>query len=134
MPDGDGTGTEVQPKPDKPELAERVGAIEAEQQRQGGILERIEQALAGNPKATGTSSDTTTDTPGGLSVAEQVRKGVEEIEARKAAEAEAKAKADAESAWRASIESRLPERRPSEPATGRKAKLQERMFGKADAR
>ena len=132
MADNDPTPDPEQPKGEP--LAERVGAIETEQQRQGGILERIEQALAGSPKASTTSSDTTTDTPGGLSVAEQVRKGVEEIEARKAKEAADAAAKDADSAWRASVDERLPERKPSEPATGRKAKLQERMFGKADAR
>lgn len=125
------------PDPQQPKaepLAERVGAIEAEQQRQGGILERIEQALAGSPKASTTSSDTTTDTPGGLSVTEQVRKGVEEIEARKAKEAEAQAAKDAAEGRLRSIEDRLPERKPSEPATGRKTRLQERLFGKPDPR
>ena len=119
-------------------LAERVGAIEAEQQRQGGILERIEQALAGSPKASGgtppSASGVTEPPPAGPSIAEQVRKGVEEIEARKAKEAADKEAADKEAAWRASVDERLPERKPSEPATGRKQKMQERIFGKADAR
>lgn len=134
----DGTSPEspeVQPKGEP--LAERVGAIEAEQQRQGTVLEEIKGLLTG-PKAPGQSSATGTGTDGentsGLSVAEQVRRGVEEIEARKQAEAEARAKAEGEEAWRASVESRLPERKPAEVVPGRKAKLAERIFGKADAR
>jgi hypothetical protein len=135
--DGDGTSPPATEPPKGEPLAERVGAIEAEQQRQGGILERIEQALAGSPKASGTPSTGPTPdggTTGGLSVAEQVRQGVEEIEARKAKEAADAAAADADKAWRASVDERLPERKPSEPATGRKVRLQERLFGRADAR
>lgn len=131
----DDPSTETGPK-DEP-LAERVGAIEAEQQRQGGILERIEQALAGSPKASGTPSTTPTpdgETAGGLSIEEQVRQGVEKIEAKKQADAEAAAAKDADAAWRASVDERLPERKPAEVVPGRKAKLAERMFGKADAR
>ena len=133
MPD-DPAAPDPQPKAEP--LEQRVGAIETEQQRQGGILERIEQALAGSPKATPpTATDSGTDgKPEGVSVAEQVRQGVEEIEARKAKEAADAAAKDADSAWRASVDERLPERKPSEPATGRKAKLQERLFGKPDAR
>lgn len=129
------TRTEAE-APAKPELAERVGAIEEEQQRQGGILERIEQALAGqSPKASGSGSGSSPESePGGLSVAEQVRRGVEEIEARKQAEAQAQADREAAEGRLKAIEERLPERKPSEPATGRKVKLQERLFGKADTR
>lgn len=139
MADGDGTAAPATEPPKGEPLAERVGAIETEQQRQGGILERIEQALAANPKASGTGGATsqgssTESEPGGLSVAEQVRKGVEEIEAEKQRKAEAEAAAAGEAAWRASVDERLPERKPSEPATGRKVKLQERLFGKADQR
>lgn len=121
-----------QPQPQGEPLAARVGAIETEQQRQGGILERIEQALAGSPKAGGPSSGN--DDPPGESVADQVRRGVEEIEAKKQRDAAEQAAKDADAAWRASVDERLPERKPSEPATGRKTKLQERLFGKADAR
>ena len=126
---------ERQPPNTAEPLAERVGAIEAEQQRQGGILERIEQALSkgDGPKDPGNSSPTSPDTGPG-SVAEQVRKGVEEIEAEKQRKADAEARENADKAWRASVDERLPERKPSEPATGRKAKLQARLFGKPDPR
>lgn len=137
MADGDGTAPPAEPQGEP--LAQRVGAIEAEQQRQGTVLEEIKGLLTKDPKASGTGSassqGSSTEPPsGGLSVAEQVRRGVEEIEARKQAEAEAAAAADADKAWRASVDERLPERKPSEPATGRKVKLQERLFGRADAR
>jgi hypothetical protein len=134
--DGDGTAPPA-PEPKGEPLAERVGAIEAEQQRQGTVLEEIKGLLTKDPKA-GAASSNSGSAPesgtGGLSVAEQVRRGVEEIEAKKQAAAEAKARADSDAAWRASVDERLPERKPSEPATGRKVKLQERLFGKADAR
>ena len=132
MADNDPTPDPEQPKGEP--LAERVCAIETEQQRQGGILERIEQTL-GKGSTPPTSPDSrTAASDSGTSVAEQVRKGVEEIEARKAKEAADAVAADAEKAWRASVDERLPERKPSEPTTGRKAKLQERMFGKPDQR
>lgn len=134
MPDGPA------PDPQQPKepLAERVGAIETEQQRQGTVLEEIKSLLTNSPKETGgtppSASGVTASPPAGPSIAEQVRKGVEEIEAQKAKEAQAQAAADADKAWRASVDERLPERKPSEPATGRKARLQARLFGKPDPR
>ena len=122
------------PAPKGEPLAERVGAIETEQKRQGTMIEEIKGLLTGSPKDPAGGTGGSENSPPGPSVAEQVRKGVEEIEARKAKEAADKEASDRESAWRADVESRLPERRPSEPATGRKQKLQERLFGKADAR
>lgn len=122
---------EVQPKP---ELAERVGAIEAEQQRQGTVLQEIKGMLAGAPKDPAGGTGGSENSPPGQSVAEQVRRGVEEIEARKKREADEAAARDADSAWRANVDQRLAERRPAEPATGRKARLQARMFGKPDPR
>lgn len=134
MTDDPGTAPEAQPKGEP--LAERVGAIETEQREQRGILERIEAALGkGSTAPTSPESGTGSGSPEvSPSVAEQVRRGVEEIEAEKQRKAEAEARENADKAWRASVDERLPERRPSEPATGRKQKLAERMFGKADAR
>ena len=118
-------------------LDDRFGAIEAEQKEQRGILGRIEAALTGghSPKAgISPESGTVSDSSSGLSVAEQVKRGVQEIEERKQREADEKAVKDADSAWRKNIDERLAERRPAEPATGRKTKLQQALFGKADER
>lgn len=126
-------------------LDDRFGAIETEQKEQRSILSRIESALTGgSPKASGPGSATPSGATGGaqgtppdssgLSVAEQVRRGVEEIEARKQKEAADKAAADSDQAWRKSVDDRLAERKPAEPRTGRKTKLQHALFGKQDDR
>lgn len=134
MADGDGTAAPAPEAPKGEPLAERVGAIETEQQRQGTVLEEIKGLLTNSPKGQAGGTDGSENSPPALSVAEQVRRGVEEIEAEKQRKAEAEAAAAGEAAWRASVDERLPERKPSEPATGRKVKLQERLFGKADQR
>ena len=124
-------------------LEERFGAIETEQKEQRGIMARIEAALTGgrpkaNPGASAQNNDggmpQDSSTGSGMSVAEQVRRGVEEIEAKKQRDADEKAAKDADSAWRKNVDERLAERRPAEPATGRKTKVQRALFGKADAR
>jgi hypothetical protein len=127
-------------------LDDRFTAIETEQKEQRGILGRIEQALTGGgpPKGTTGGSASPSSSAGGssssepgsagLSIAEQVRRGVEEIEAKRRADAEAQAARDAESAWRKDVEDRLPERRPAEPAPGRKSRLQRILVGKPDQR
>lgn len=114
-------------------LDDRFGAIESEQQRQGGVLERIEQILSGG-KAPAGGSSAPAAAAGGPSIAEQVRRGVEEIEQRRQREQQAQQAQQADQQWRQSVESRLFERRPAEPATGRRNKLQRFLFGQADER
>lgn len=124
-------GTPPAPEPAKgAPLEQRVGAIETEQQRQGGLLEQVLNAVKGG----GTKADPAPAAPAGLSVAEQVRRGVEEIEAKKQADAAAQQAKDADAAWRSQVEAHVAEHRPAEPRTGRKVKLQERLFGRADVR
>jgi hypothetical protein len=124
-------------------LDQRFGAIEAEQKEQRGLLTEIRGLLGGSPKApsggpggsggphSGSSPDPSSS-PASPSVAEQVRQGVKEIEAEKEREAKAKAAADADSAWRATVEQALAERRPAEPGTGFRARLQRGLVGKPD--
>jgi hypothetical protein len=104
-------------------LDQRFGSIEAEQQRQSGILERIESVLAG--KRAG-APGAPADQP---DIAAQVRKGVEEIEAQRKAEADAAAAQQKDADWRKSVDDRLAEQRPAEPASGRKTRLQRVLFG-----
>lgn len=124
------------PAPEGRTLDDRMSAVETEQREQRGILNRIEGLLTGPKSSSGPDSPqsaTETDSSG-LSVAEQVKRGVAEIEAKRKKDEAAKAKADEADAWKKSVEEKLAERKPAEPKTGRKAKLQERLFGKADAR
>lgn len=127
---GDGEAGRIQ------SLEDRFGKIEAEQARQGGILAEIKE-LVGGPKA-GTSPPASGSSqppapPGTPSVADQVRKGVEEIEAKKAADAKAAADADADRTWRASVDERLAERKPAEPGTGFRNRLQRALVGRPDS-
>jgi hypothetical protein len=132
-PPGDGEAGRIKT------IDSRFTALEEEQRKQGGILERIERALGGgaapasqpDPPA-GTGGDTAPAWAG--SIAEQVRRGVEEIQAKQRADAEAAEAATKEQAWRQSIEDRLAERRPTEPATGVKNRIQRALFGKQDQR
>jgi len=117
----------------------RFTAIEEEQRKQGGILERIERALGGgapkepSPDPAGTGTGDTTPA-GGVSIAEQIRRGVQEIQDKQRADAAATEAATKEQAWRQSVEDRLPERRPTEPATGAKNRIRRALFGKPDER
>lgn len=116
---------------------ERIGAIEAEQQRQGGVLDKIVGMLGGAGPKAGTSQGSGTESgspPASLSVAEQVRQGVAEIRAREKQEADDKAAQDEDSAWRKSVDDRLAERRPDAPLTGRKSRFQRALFGRQDER
>jgi hypothetical protein len=131
-PPGDGEAGRIKT------IDSRFTALEEEQRKQGGILERIERALGGGGQSAapdppaGTGGDTA---PAGAgSIAEQVRRGVEEIQARQRADAEAAAAATKEQAWRQSVEDRLLERRPTEPMTGVRHRIQRALFGKQDER
>lgn len=138
-PAGDAGGEEGRIK----SLDDRFGKIEHEQAEQRGILSRIEQALGGRPKVPGTGSASSPPTESGsrtepdgtgLSIAEQVKRGVAEIEERKQREAAEQQAKDADQAWRKGVDERLAERRPAEPRTGRKVKLQRALFGRQDDR
>jgi hypothetical protein len=109
-------------------LDDRFGKIEQEQDRQGGILERIEAALSGSPvKAAGAA-----DEPAGVSVAEQVRQGVAKIQADK--DAAEQAQADSDQRARQIAAEVIAEQRPDEPVPTRAQKWQARLYGKADKR
>jgi hypothetical protein len=132
-PPGDGEAGRIK------SIDTRFTAIEEEQRKQGGILERIERALGGGapkePSADPAGSGTDDTTPaGGVSIKEQIRRGVQEIQDKQRADAEAAAAATQEQAWRQSVEDRLPERRPTEPMTGVKNRIQRALFGKQDER
>ena len=115
-------------------LDDRFGALEREQAEQRGILGRIEQAITGGlgKAPSGAASDSNSQAPGGPSIREQVAAGVAEIQARQQREQQAAAAADADKQWRAGVDQQLAERRPTEPATGGKARLQRALIGKPD--
>lgn len=68
-------------------LTERVGKIEAEQQRQGGILERIEGMLAGGPDSDAPPVTGTDPAAGPADMAEQMRQAVRDVQAEEDAAA-----------------------------------------------
>lgn len=112
------------PGPPPPDADARIGRLEAEQARQGGLLEEIKAALTGrgggsNPPAPEPAQD----------AAAQVREGVAKIERERAEAADAAAAGQADKDWRANVERQLAERKPGEPATGRKAKLRRFLVG-----
>lgn len=109
------------PKPADPApLEQRVGKIESEQERQGGVLDQI------LGKLTGSGSETTvtegTDPPAAPGdVAEQMRQAVRDVQAE----------ADAEAGKAARLGGKRPdpETTPREVMVKGKDKLQRLMFG-----
>jgi hypothetical protein len=95
-------------------LEGRVGNLEAEQKRQGGMLEQI---LARLPEGGRGRGGQAADPDTGKSVGQLVREGIEELERDKAARADAEAAAQARKDHAARIKA-LEERAPKETAPG----------------
>ena len=112
-------------------LEGRVDGIEAEQKRQGGLLEQILGRLPGS-KPEGGPGPAADPAPAGKSVAEQVRAGIEALERERAAEAETTANKTAREDYAARIKA-LEERAPAEtvanPAGALRARAQRIVFG-----
>lgn len=100
-------------------LAARVDTIEAEQQRQGGILEQIRDHLTGTDHPSQPDNVTRADTPAASAaeMAEQMRQAVRDVNAEAAA---------ASTAQPARPE---PETTPREVMVRGKDKLQRVLFG-----
>lgn len=102
------------PDGDSAPLAKRVDGLEAEQQRQGGILEEIRDRLTGQPPAPPVKGD---DPPvSAADMAEQMRQAVRDVNAEAAA---AKGTPGAPE----------PETTPREVMVKGKEKLQRALFG-----
>ena len=112
-------------------LEDRVNGLEAEQKRQGGMLEQILAKLPGKAPAAGAPDPD----PSGKSVAELVREGIEKLEADKAAKAKADADEQARQDHAARIKA-LEELAPAEnaatPVGAFRAGVQRVMFGITD--
>lgn len=130
------------PAPADPE-ATRIKSIDdrfaAQDAKIDGLGSKIDQVLgklggAPAPAPAAAGAGPAEPPAGGLSIAEQVRRGVAEIEAEKARKAAAdQADADAAS-WRKSVDDKLAERPPAERATGAKTRMQRFLFGRPDER
>lgn len=108
--------------------ADRLTAVETEQKRQGSILERIEQALAGG-KASPAKGDPAAD---GRPIAELVREGVEQLrreEQDQAAKDAEKAQREDHAARLAALEERPPSETAATPAGRLRSSLQRWGFG-----
>lgn len=108
--------------------AERISRLEAEQQRQGGILEQILARLSGGAPAPagGGAKQEPAD------IGQLVRDGIAELEAKRAADAErdaAKEARESHAARLAALEERVPAER-EDSAPGRlRAGVQRVVFG-----
>lgn len=122
--------TEADPPAQTEAVGERLTAVETEQKRQGGILERIEQALAGGKApARSSSSD---PAPDGRPIAELVREGVEQLrreEQDQAARDAEKAQREDHAARLAALEERPPSETAATPAGRLRSSLQRWGFG-----
>lgn len=114
-------------------LEQRVSGLEAEQKRQGGLLEQILDRLPGSGPSGGQNGPTGTAAPAsGKSVAEQVREGIEALERERAtaAEGDANKKAREDHAARlAALEERLPAETAATPVGAFRARVQRGFFG-----
>lgn len=119
-----------EPAPTEPAMNERMTALEVEQQRQGGILERIEQALAGSK--TPPASSSAPPAPDGRPIAELVREGVEQLRREEQSQADQEADRNQRADHAARLQA-LEERQPSEtaatPAGRVRSALQRYGFG-----
>lgn len=118
------------PPPSSAPVDDRLTAVEAEQKRQGGILERIEQALAG--RKTPPASSSGDPAPDGKPIAELVREGVEQLrrEEQDQADREADKQQRADHAARlAALEERPPSETAATPAGRLRSSLQRWGFG-----
>ena len=100
-------------------LAARVDSIEAEQQRQGGILEQIRDKLTGTDHPSHPDQVTRADTPAASAaeMAEQMRQAVRDVRAEEAAATAAEPKRPE------------PETTPREVMVRGKDRLQRALFG-----
>lgn len=120
--------------PAGPGLEGRVDGLEAEQKRQGGMLEQILARLPGSHPGgqTGQSGQAAPAAPNGKSVAELVREGIDHLEAEKATKAEADANRTAREEHAARIkalEERAPKETAATPLGGLRARAQRVVFG-----
>lgn len=136
-----------QPPPDPPAppstppagdgLEGRVSGLEAEQQRQGGLLEQILNRLPGKGGPAGGPAPAADPPPAGKSVAEQVREGIADLERERADAAEV----DANKTARAEHDARLkaleelaPRDTAATPAGAVRARMQRVVFGITETR
>src|SRR5271167_2428843 len=96
-------------------LAERVTGIEREQDRQGGLLDRILDRLGGGSDETTPVTRGTEPQPSAADMAEQMRQAVRDVQAEAAAGAAAKAPD--------------PEAAPAEVMIKGKERIQRAIFG-----
>lgn len=114
------------------DLSGRVDGLEAEQKRQGGMLEQILGRLPGKTPAADPAPGADPAPPGGKSIAELVREGITALETERATAAEADANKQAREDYAARIKA-LEERQPAEnvatPVGVFRAKAQRAVFG-----
>jgi len=119
--------------PAAPPAEERITALEAEQKRQGGLLEQILARLPGKPPAGGQHPAP----DDGATIADLVRQGVEDLE-RDRARKQKETDADTARADHAERIARLEEARPAEnpptPVGAFRTAVQRRVFGIDDPR
>lgn len=112
-------------------LEARVKGLEIEQQRQGGMLEQILNRLPGARQG-GQGGGDPAPAPGGKSIGELVREGIEDLERDKAAKADAdaaKAAREDHAARIKALEERAPKETAATPLGGLRAAVQRYGFG-----
>ena len=101
-------------------LPERVGKIEAEQERQGGMLDKIWEKISGSPEGDNSVTTGTEPPAGPADMTEQMRQAVRDVQAE----------ADAEAGKAARLGKRPePETTPREVMLKGKDRLQRALFG-----
>jgi hypothetical protein len=132
MPPDPKTPPAAQADPPPAAVDDRLSAVEAEQARQGGMLEQILNRLPGKAPAASSQQTGQGPAPEGKSVAEQVREGIAALEAERAATAEADANKNARqdhAARLAALEERVPAETAATPVGAFRARVQRAVFG-----
>lgn len=107
---------------------ERLAAQDQKINAMDGKLDQVLNRLTGG----GGDGGGAPAAPEPVNIGQLVRDGVREIEKEKDRKATADKRQADDQTWRASVETRLAERRPAAPATGAMTRVRTILFGKQD--
>lgn len=135
-PPADGAGQQQPPAGDAPKTVEE--RLDAQDQKIDGLAGKIDQVLGRltgqDSAAAGGHGPAAADATPAPDIPALVQQGVQKIMDKQKRDTDAATAKKADEDWRKSVDDRLAERKPAEPATGRRTGLQKFLFGAPDQR